>query len=288
VYTDAMILAHGVATPESVWSAWTWEPTVILSLAVSAVMYARGSAVLRRSGTRRALNSEAFFYGGLVALFVALITPLDAVSEALFSAHMVQHLLLILVAAPLVVAGEPGVRFALAIPARARRVWNRRVRTLHTKSWTSILRNLLIVWSLHAVALWAWHLPDLYESALANELVHALEHASFFGTALLFWALVINRSRKALGYPARILFVFTTALQSGALGALLIFAGEVLYEAHKLTAHDWGLTALEDQQLAGALMWIPPWFVYFIAMAVLFVTWLKNVEKGAIVVGTKP
>jgi cytochrome c oxidase assembly factor CtaG len=288
MYTGAMTFAHGVATPESVWSAWTWEPTVIVPLAIAAALYTRGSAVLRRAGTRRTPQREAFFYAGLVAVFLALITPLDAVAEALFSVHMVQHLLLILVAAPLLVAGEPSVRIALAIPAQARRTWARRLRKMGALSWSSTLRNPLVVWSLHVVALWAWHLPDLYEAALANELIHALEHASFFGTAVLFWAVALSRSRKALSYPARILFVFTTALQSGALGALLIFAGGVLYQAHQFTAHDWGLTAQEDQQLAGALMWIPPWFVYFITMAVLFVTWLKKVERREIAVGTKP
>jgi putative membrane protein len=283
-----MILAHGVATPESLWTAWTGEPTVILPIVIAGVMYARGSAVVRRAGSRAGFMKEVLFYGGLGAIFVALITPLDAVAEALFSAHMVQHLFLILVAAPLLVAGQPSVRFALAVPASWRRTWNRRVRTKWGMSFGSTLRNPLFVWCLHVAALWAWHLPDLYEAALNNELVHALEHVSFFGTAVLFWSVVIDRSRKALGHPLRILFVFTTALQSGALGALLLFADGVLYGSHITTAHDWELTALEDQQLAGALMWIPPWFVYFIAMAVLFVTWMRTVEKRAIAVGSKP
>jgi cytochrome c oxidase assembly factor CtaG len=151
-------------------------------------------------------------------------------------------------------------------------------------SLVSALRNPLLVWCLNVAALWAWHLPDMYEAAFRNNLIHAVEHASFFGTAVLFWAVVIDRSRKALSHGARILFVFTTALQSGALGVLLIFAGEVLYRAHVATAHDWGLTALEDQQLAGALMWIPPGFVYFIAIAILFVKWMRGVERRAVTV----
>lgn len=109
-----------------------------------------------------------------------------------------------------------------------------------------------------------------------------LEHASFFGTAMLFWAVVIDRSRRAVSYGPRILFVFTTALQSSALGVLLIFAGGVLYRSHLITAHDWGLSTPKDQQLAGALMWIPPGFVYFLAIAILFVKWLRDVERRAI------
>jgi putative membrane protein len=280
-----MILAHGVATPETVWTAWTWEPTVLLLLVAAAALYARGSALLHRSSARRIHWREAAFYGGLGTIFAALITPLDAVAEALFSAHMVQHLLLILVAPPLLAAGEPGVRLALAIPVTWRRTFIRRIRSRLPMWLMPAVRNPLIVWCLHVVAVWAWHLPALYDAAARNELVHVLEHASFFGTAVLFWNVVIDRSRKALGYPTRILFVFTTALQSGALGALLLFAGGVLYRAHLSTAHDWGITALEDQQLAGALMWIPPWFVYFIAMAILFVKWMRAVERRAIAVG---
>jgi putative membrane protein len=279
-----MILAHGVATPETVWTAWTWEPTVLLLLVAAAALYTRGSAALHR-GTRRTYWREAAFYGGLATIFVALIAPLDAVAEALFSAHMVQHLLLILVAPPLLAAGEPGVRLVLAIPGTWRRIFNRQIRSRFPMWLMSAVRNPLVVWCLHVVAIWAWHLPTLYDAAARNELVHVLEHASFFGTAVLFWNVVIDRSRKALGYPARILFVFTTALQSGALGALLLFAGEVLYRAHISTAHDWGLSPLEDQQLAGALMWIPPWFVYFIAMAILFVRWMRAVDRRVIAVG---
>jgi putative membrane protein len=177
------------------------------------------------------------------------------------------------------------VRLTLAIPVTWRRTFNRRIWSRLPMWLMSAVRNPLMVWCLHVVAVWAWHLPALYDAAARNELVHVLEHASFFGTALLFWKVVIDRSRKALGYPARILFVFTTALQSGGLGALLIFAGGVLYRAHISTAHDWGFTALEDQKLAGALMWIPPSFAYFIVMAILFVKWMRDVERRAIAVG---
>jgi putative membrane protein len=285
LYAGTVILSHGVATPDSVWSAWSWEPTVVLTLVVVAAVYARGSKALRRSHARGALNHDVMFYAGLATIFVALIAPLDAMAEALFSAHMAQHLLLVVVAPLLIVASRPGVRFALGVPAGWRRVWNK----VRPHRVVLLARNPVLVWCLHAAALWIWHLPELYDAAARNELVHALEHASFFGTAVLFWNVVIDDSRRAPGHAPRILFVFTTALQSGGLGALLTFAGDVLYRAHLSTAHDWGLTALEDQQLAGALMWIPPWFVYFIAMAMLFVKWMRAVERRSIVAGpTKP
>ncbi len=274
-----MTLAHGVATPEDFWGAWSWEPTVLIGLVIIAAIYARGSLAIRRHRGR-----EAAFYGGLIAIFVALVSPLHAVSEALFSAHMVQHLVLILVAAPLLVLSAPGVHLALAFPPTLRRFWHRRVRTRSVRALTSAAGNPVVVWSAHAAALWAWHLPGLYEAALRNELVHVLEHVSFLATAVLFWAVVGHRSRRRVGYGPTILFVFTTALQSGGLGALLIFADRVLYSVHISRAHDWGLTALEDQQLAGALMWIPPGFVYFIVMAALFMKWLRYMDRRTLVV----
>jgi putative membrane protein len=276
-----MTLAHGVTTPADVWSAWSFDPLLLLGLVGAGVLYARGSARLPHDRKQRVA-----FYGGLAALFLALVTPLDAVSEALFSAHMGQHLVLIFVAAPLLVMGAPGVHLALALPPAARRLWHRLVRTSPARLMTLAGTNLVIVWCVHAVAVWAWHLPGPYEAALRNDFVHAFEHVSFAGTAMLFWATIVRRTSARVGHAGTILFVFATALQGGALGALLIFANRVLYPIHDMRAHDWGLTAIEDQQLAGALMWIPPGFVYFIVMAVTFAKWLRHIEQNPLAVGS--
>ena len=129
----------------------------------------------------------------------------------------------------------------------------------------------------HAVALWAWHLPALYDAAIENAYLHALEHLSFLATAMAFWAFVLGRSGD-LDRLQRVGLVFVTALQSSALGALIAFASEPLYRAH--LAKTSGLTALEDQQLAGAVMWIPPGVVYLCVMLVLLYGWFAQLERA--------
>ena len=129
----------------------------------------------------------------------------------------------------------------------------------------------------HAVALWAWHLPALYDAAIENSLLHALEHLLFLATAMAFWAFVLGRSGH-LDRLQRVGLVFVTALQSSALGALIAFASEPLYRAHLVNTS--GLTALEDQQLAGAIMWVPPGVVYLCVMLVLLYGWFAQLERA--------
>jgi putative membrane protein len=194
---------------------------------------------------------------------------------------MVQHLLLMLVAAPLLVLGAPPVAIAWAVPQAWRRDlgrWWRRQKGL--SSLWRLLTHPAVVWTLHAMALWLWHLPFLYQAALGSELVHALEHGSFLGTALLFWWVVAQRGHHSrMGYGLGLLFTFTTAMHSGLLGALLTFARQAWYPAYAESAPAWGLTILEDQQLAGAIMWLPAGVIYLVATLALLGLWLQAMEK---------
>jgi cytochrome c oxidase assembly factor CtaG len=133
-----------------------------------------------------------------------------------------------------------------------------------------------VVWGLHSAVLWIWHLPKPYQTALENEMLHVVEHASFVVVAILFWGLVLGRHSR-LSYGARIPLVFTTALQSAALGAILTFASTPLYPAHGDGPESWDLSPLADQQLAGAIMWIPMGAVYLVTMGVLFLRWFAPV-----------
>jgi cytochrome c oxidase assembly factor CtaG len=223
----------------------------------------------------------AAFGVGLIVVFVALITPLAALADALFSAHMVQHLLLILLAAPLLVLGAPLVPFLWALPAPARKRvgrWWQNIPLLRTL-WRS-LSQPLIVWLLYALTFWIWHLPTLYQAALEWVWVHELEHASFLLTALLFWWTVLHPlgGHKRLGYGAGALYLFTTALHSSALGALLTFAERPLYPIYVSSVAAWNLTLLEDQQLAGVIMWVPAGVVYPTVALVLLGIWLQRME----------
>ena len=270
--------------PHDIWSAWSWEPALLVSLVVTGCLYAFGTGVLwGRVGPGRCIEMWRFiaFGGGLLALFVALVSPLDALGQALFSAHMVQHLILMLVAAPLLVLGAPLVPWLWALPKPARKAlggwWKQaeRVRMI----WHGLSEPIL-VWFLYAAALWIWHLPTLYQAALTVQWIHDLEHVCFLGTALLlWWTLIQPNGHRRLSYGAGALFVFTTALHSGVFGALLAFAQTLLYPVYRLSVRAWGLTPLEDQQLAGLIMWIPPGVIYLLTALALLVIWFNTIEK---------
>jgi cytochrome c oxidase assembly factor CtaG len=277
-----VIFAHHPVAPGSLSTQWTFEPGTVALIAAGATLYAVGRARLRRRGGESvAKPTRALaFYAGLALLAIALLSPVHAMGETLFSAHMVQHLLLILGAAPLLVFGAPMLPLLVALPPALRRDVSALRRRYRLDKASRALMYPPVVWGLHAVALWSWHFPALYQLALDNSLLHALEHASFLLSALAFWSLVITtKPRRRLAQPLAILFVFTTALHSGALGALLAFASRPLYSLHAHGAEAWGLTPLADQQLAGLVMWVPPGAFYLLAMAVLGLRWLREMER---------
>ncbi len=286
--TPNAAIAHGVGPvgPAEAWTAWNWDPWILLVLMTMTAVYVRGvSRLWRTAGRGRGIArwSAGCYLAGIWALFVALISPVDAVGEALFSVHMIQHLLLMVVAAPLLVLGRPPLAYLWALPDSARAAFRRSWK--HVSPARRIWRaasHPVVVLLLHVGALWAWHIPFLYEAALERPLVHHLEHASFFFTALLFWwALVrVGAHHKWPGYGAGILYVFATALQSGALGALMTFAPEPWYPAHEAGVTAWNLDLMFDQQVAGALMWVPMGIVYAAAVGVLLVAWLREAERS--------
>ena len=274
--------AHAGRPPEphDLWTAWSLEPLVLLALAAGIWLYARGVRSLwRRAGAGRGISrpQTAYFAAGMTALIVALVSPVDQVGTALFSVHMVQHLLLTLIAAPLLVLGAPMLATLWAIgPERRRGIarWWYRARRLRA-AWAH-LSHPVTAWVLHATALWLWHIPILYEAALRNDAIHALEHASFVGTALLFWWLVVHPGQHRLGRGLGVVYLFGAALQSGVLGALITFAPRPWYPMHYGTTRAWGLTPLEDQQLAGLLMWVPASLVYLFAIGALLIAILGD------------
>jgi cytochrome c oxidase assembly factor CtaG len=183
-----------------------------------------------------------------------------------------------LVAAPLLVLGRPLVVFLWAFPVQ----WSRRIGNVGKIGCVSgtwrFLTIPLVAWLVHAIALWVWHVPVLFDAVLQNEWVHTLQHISFLASALLFWWALIHGPQGAMGYGAAVLYLFTTSIHSGALGALLTVAGTVWYPSYIGLTSSWGLTPLEDQQLGGLIMWIPAGVVYLIAGLALFVGWLREAE----------
>jgi putative membrane protein len=268
--------------PRDLWFTWGLDPIVIASLVLSGWLYFRGvQRMWREAGSGRGIRrwEAAAFAAGWLALFVALVSPLHPLGEVLFSAHMTQHELLMLVAAPLIVLGRPVVAFLWSI----RMDWSRRMGKW-TKAhwfqrfWRSITMPLT-AWAIHAVALWLWHVPFLFQATLRSDFVHTLQHVCFLGSALLFWWALIHGPQGALGYGAAALYVFTTSVHSGILGALITFAGTVIYPAYGESTASWGLSPLEDQQLGGLIMWVPAGVVYIVAGLALCAGWLRESDR---------
>jgi putative membrane protein len=278
-----ILLPAGALAPHDLWRTWNLAPGVLAGLAAAGGLYAAGLARLwRAAGVGRGAPRwrAACYAGGLAVVALALVSPLDAVAEAVFWGHMVQHLLLILVAAPLLVLGAPllPLLWLLDAPSRQRlgAWWHRR---RGVTALAALLTTPLVAWGLHIVAIWAWHLPAAYQAALADGRVHVLEHLSFLGTALLFWWVVLQPAgRRRMSYGMSLLYVVTAGMQGGLLGALLTFAGKPFYPAQSAGAAAWGLTPLADQQLAGLIMWLPAGLVYMAVAGVLFVLWLRAEE----------
>jgi cytochrome c oxidase assembly factor CtaG len=279
-----MLLAYAGAHPlaAAALSRWTWEPFTVALLILSAVVYAIGLRVLwRRAGRDRGVRAwqAASFAAGLLTLAIALLSPLAWLSEVLFSAHMTQHELLMLVAAPLLVFGHPLLLTLWAMPPRWREGWARWTGRASTVSVWHAVTGPLAVFLLHAAALWIWHAPPLYAAALDHDGVHALQHLSFVLTAALFWWGMVHGRYGRIGYGVAVLYVFLTAVHSSVLGALMTVAPGVWYPAYAASARAWQVDALQDQQLAGLLMWVPSGLVFIVFGLALFAAWLGESDK---------
>ncbi len=258
---------------------WQFAPWVTALLVASLTAYCAGYARLDRRGrtgrTKRRIHGAAFLAGWLV-LAAALLSPLDSLSEGLFSAHMVQHESMMIVAAPLLVAGRPLGVWIWLLPRRAR---IRIGRALRSRAWSAFWRLIvspLPAWILHAAALWAWHAPSLFEAALADPFVHTLQHASFLVTALLFWWSIVGdgATRRRSGHA--MLSLFTTMAHTGALGALITLAPALWYPSYIEPASALGIDPLRDQQLGGLIMWVPASLAYLLAALVVAARWLSR------------
>jgi len=234
------------------------------------------SADRHRAGDRRRALS---FAAGLAVMAVALAPPLDGAAGRRFSAHMAQHLLLMLAAAPLLVAGRPGAMLLEALPVAARA---RVGRSLHRPGWRAARRLVthpVVVLTVSVGGFWAWHLPRLYDAALGNAAVHVLEHGTFLAGAFLFWSVVLDPGpRRRLGLGATCGFVFAAMLTNIWLAAGLTFSTTPLYAAYQAGPGARAGAALADQQLAGVIMWLPADIVYFVTLLALFRRLLRELE----------
>jgi putative membrane protein len=258
--------------PHDLWSAWSFEPGVVVALAVTAWLYFSGvRALWRAAGRGHGLRSweAASFLAGWLTLAVTLLSPLHRLGGALFSAHMAQHELLIVLAAPLLVLGRPLIAFVWALPLPWRKSVGRWASIRSVQSVWVFVSLPVVAWILHAAAIWIWHAPPLFQATLQSETVHAAQHLSFLVTGLLFWWALLHGTENRQGRVAGVLYLFTTAVHTNLLGALLVFSNRVWYPIYDASTAPWGLTPLEDQQLAGLIMWIPAGIAYLMAALAL-------------------
>jgi putative membrane protein len=247
-----------------------------ISLAAAAFVYAAGVArVWRTAGVGRGISvgQLVWYAAGLLALAIALVSPLDHLSDESFAAHMLQHELLMVVAAPAFGYGAAHLAVIWILPSTWRRRAWRWVATPLASTGAACLA--------HAATLWFWHLPLFFDTALTHEALHVVQHVSFVATGAWFWASLAHGRYGRAGFGAAVVYLFATAVESGALGALLVFSPAVWYliDAEALSTH--GLTPLEDQQLAGLLMWVPASLIFAGAGLVFFAAWLREAGRRA-------
>ncbi len=274
--------AHGLAHEAA--HRWTWEPWTIVLLLASAALYAAGTrAIWRKAGAGRGVRrwQAAAFAAGLLSIAVALLSPVAWLSEILFSVHMTQHEILMLISAPLLIFGQPLIAMVWGLPASARDGWSRWAQRRSVAIAWRALTAPLAVFLLHAAAVWIWHAPALYEAALRSVRIHAIEHLSFVLTAALFWWGMVHGRYGRMAYGAGVLYVFLTAIHTSVLGALMTISPRVLYPSYANAAAPWHLDALEDQQLAGLLMWVPSGVVFIVFGLALFAAWLGESGRRA-------
>jgi cytochrome c oxidase assembly factor CtaG len=277
----APALAHG-GHDHGASPGWTWDPWITLPLLLAAGLFAWGWRRLhaRSSGGRAQLRQRAWLFGGgWLTLAGALVSPLHEAGERSFTAHMIEHELLMLLAVPLIVLAEPLSAMLWAFAPAGRRAIGRisssRV-VAGTFAWST---GAVVATLIQAAVLWIWHMPSLFDLALASEGWHAVQHLCFIVSALLFWTAMLGRRGAGASAPGdRALAAFcllVTSFVTGALGALMAFAHSPWYAGYaRLALAPFGLTPAEDQQIAGLIMWVPGGLVHLVAALVLFRTLL--------------
>jgi putative membrane protein len=261
------------------WGSWTIGPALAY-VAIAAMLYwappAPGGRGHSPNGHDR--RRAAAFAAGLATIVVALDSPIDTAADQLFWVHMLQHVLLLTVAPPLILLGRPWPRMWRALPLRPR---TRVARTLVRSRWTAPLRALVRpwpAWLLFNVTFVAWHIPGAYDLTLRSGAVHDAEHAMFFFTGLLFWARVIDPGplRPNLQWPVRIAYVIGAMIVGWVLAITLVLVPHPIYPHYALLANrPGGISALTDQQLAAGMMWVLGSISYTVTMLIGVYRWLE-------------
>jgi cytochrome c oxidase assembly factor CtaG len=281
----APVAAHGtvlVGPPDALTFAveWSVEPLIALPLIVLGLLWRAAVGRVNRAHPRNRvprLRSVAF-YGGLAAIAIALMSGIERYDTILFTVHMVQHILLTLVAAPLLALSGPITLLLRVSSPAVRRRWILPI--LHSR----IVRAVsfpVVAWVLFAAVMWGTHFSPLFDAALENPLVHDLEHLAYLATALLFWwpAVGVDPSPWRLSHPVRALYVFLQMPQNTFLAVAVLSASTPLYPHYATLVRSWGPTPLSDQQTAGGIMWLAGDAIFLGVILLLIAAWMRHEER---------
>ena len=272
------VLAHssgGPPGPADVWTAWSLDPFVVMPISAGAALYTFGLyRAWTRAGIGRGITKAqvAAVAGGTLAFCTSLVWPLDAMGDSLFVAHMAQHMVLMAIAAPLLVLGDPLLTVLRAVPRRQRQLAAVALRWRPGRAVWSWLTGPAVATLVQMGVVLVWLAPGALSVALRNDVVHAMMHASLFAAGVVFWTAVLRASAQRRGSGIVALLVATK--MTVIIGALLTFAPRALYPVYGNLGSAWGVTLLEDQQLGGLLMMIGGGMMYMVAALTLLARWL--------------
>jgi putative copper resistance protein D len=281
----AVATAHGpghpAPTPSTLLQAWTLDLSVWVPVVLAAVAFGWARLLVNRRHPTSPVSRWRLWswLAGLGAIILALASPIEAFDTTLFSVHMVQHLLLTMVAAPLLVLAAPITLLLRVSTPDTRRRWILPV--LHSRI-VSFISHPIVAWSLFAGVMWITHFSPLFDAALEDETLHRLEHALYLGSALLFWWPVVGAdpSPHRLGYPARLFYLALGMPLSSFLGLVIFSAQTVLYPHYLTLERSWGPTPLDDQRLAGGVMWVGGDAAFVLALVIMVAAWLRHEERA--------
>lgn len=285
MFLPLLSAGHGVS-PRGFWYSWVEEPVMTVAVFLAVAVYFIGLARLRRAAPRLTFPQWRVwcYVGGVLAFVIALLSPIAAYSEELFAMHMVQHLLLLVAAPPLILMGAPLLPALWALPTEPRHRVSRLLRPgkplARVGHW---LATPIVAVALYVVSVGMWHIPKLYDAAQGRTFTHDLEHAMFYGAALLYWWPIVYpaKGRRRLRLAMALPYLLPPFLEGMLIGVLLTFAGDPLYEtyAHLDASPIWGLSTLDDQQLGGLIMWVPGGMFFLIPLIGILVRLLQEGEK---------
>jgi len=254
-------------------ASWTFEPWIIVALLLAAAVYLRGWWRFHRRLPRRfRVWRLIFFQSGVVVLGLALASPLHELAERLLQFHMIQHMALMMVVPPLLLLGAPLLPLLRGLPRFLLRHGLRRLfRFVVLQRLGKFVTHPVVCLLAFTVSNVAWHVPGLYELALGSEFWHGVQHICFLGTGLLFWWPVVQPWPSRLRWPrwTIIPYLLFADIQNTALSAFLIFSERVLYPTYAAVPRLWGISVLDDQAAAGAIMWVPGSVIFLVLVAVL-------------------